>query len=193
MKIDKPKSKQPIPINARKVFKGIIFDVYQWEQELYDGTSTTFEKLKRPDTVLIVPVTTDGKIILGIQEQPGKATTLDFIAGRADGEESTLDAAKRELSEETGHEAKNWLLLDTFQPFSKIDWAIYILIAKGCQKISEQKLDGGEKIDLKFVDFEQFSEMVQNGKLGNTELRVKFLEAKLDPNKMVMLKKLIME
>lgn len=54
------------------MFKGVIFDVYQWEQEMFDGTTQTFEKLKRPDTIMVIPVTEDGKIILTEQEQPGK-------------------------------------------------------------------------------------------------------------------------
>lgn len=49
MKIERPKSKQPIPENAKLVFKGKIFDTYQWEQEMYDGSRVTFEKIKRPD------------------------------------------------------------------------------------------------------------------------------------------------
>ena len=193
MKIEKPKSKQPIPKNAKRVFKGVIFDVYQWEQDLYNGAKTTFEKLQRPDTVLIIPVTKEGKIILSYQEQPGKAPFVGTVGGRVDEGENALEAAKRELLEEAGYEAKDWLLLDAFQPVSKIEWAIYVLVARGCHKVAEQSLDGGEKIDLKLVNFEEFVEMVLDGKFGDTELRVKFLEAKLDSSKMMELRKLIME
>ena len=55
MEINRPQSKQPIPANAKKVFHGVIFDVYQWEQEMFDGTKEIFEKLKRPDTVVVFP------------------------------------------------------------------------------------------------------------------------------------------
>lgn len=50
-----------IPINARRVFKGIIFDVYQWEQKMFDGNFKTFEMLKRPNTVEIIAIR-DNKI-----------------------------------------------------------------------------------------------------------------------------------
>ncbi len=56
MKIIRPESKQPMPANAKRVFKGVVFDTYQWEQDMYDGTKKTFEKLKRPDTVVVFPV-----------------------------------------------------------------------------------------------------------------------------------------
>jgi len=32
----------------REVHQGVIFDVYQWEQEMYDGSIKIFEKLKTP-------------------------------------------------------------------------------------------------------------------------------------------------
>ena len=35
-----------VPKQAKRVFKGVIFDVYQWEQEMFDGTKEIFEKLK---------------------------------------------------------------------------------------------------------------------------------------------------
>ena len=112
MKITKPASKQPIPENAKLVFKGVVFDTYQWEVNGYDGSKRIFEKVKRPDTAMIIPVTEDGKIILALQEQPNKlpfmGTVEDVGLMKA---KMFLEAAKRELLEETGYEAKNWFCL----------------------------------------------------------------------------------
>jgi ADP-ribose pyrophosphatase len=68
-----------IPKHAKKVFSGIIFDVYHWEQELYDGTSTTFEALKRRGTAIVLPILYNGNILLCIQEQPGYSKRLDTL------------------------------------------------------------------------------------------------------------------
>ena len=70
MKIKRPVSNQPIPKHAKRVFKGVIFDVYQWKQKMYDGSFKTFEKIKRPDTVIVFPVLDNGKILLTKQSQP---------------------------------------------------------------------------------------------------------------------------
>src|SRR3989344_1513944 len=99
MKIQRPESKQPMPDDAKKVFNGKIFDVYQWEQELYDGTKVTFEKLKRPDTVVVFPVLDDGRIILTEQEQPNKKNFIGATGGRVDEGQDGFMAAKRELLE----------------------------------------------------------------------------------------------
>ena len=65
MEIKRPQSKQPLPENAKLVFKGVMFDTYQWEVDGYDGSKRIFEKLKRPDTVMIIPITEEGKISFG--------------------------------------------------------------------------------------------------------------------------------
>jgi 8-oxo-dGTP pyrophosphatase MutT (NUDIX family) len=189
MQVKKSISKQPMPENAKRVFKGIVFDVYQWEQKGYDGKIKTFEKLKRYDTAVIIPITEDGKIIIANQEQPGKKPFVGLVGGRLDEGEEPLEAAKRELLEETGYRATEWELFDAVQPVSKIDWTVHTFIAKGCHKVAEQSLDGAEKIDLLFVDFDKFIEIVLQGELADMELKIKLLQAKLDSSKMQEMKK----
>lgn len=193
MNIQRPQSKQPLPENAKLVFKGILFDTYQWEVNGYDGSRRIFEKLKRPDTAMIIPVTEDGKIIVALQEQPHKPPFIGTVGGRVDEGEEILDAAKRELLEETGYEAKEWILFDAVQPVGKIEWAIYTFIAKGCKKVAEQNLDGAEKIELKFLSFEEFIKLAVNDDKFGDEFKIKILEAKLDSRKMEEIKKLILE
>jgi 8-oxo-dGTP pyrophosphatase MutT (NUDIX family) len=191
MEIIRPQSKQPIPGNAKKVFSGVLFDVYQWEQKMFDGSTATFEKLKRPDTVVVFPVMDDGRIILTEQEQPGR--TSGFIGaagGRVDAGEETLAAAKRELLEETGHTAERFIVWDAQQPTSKIEWAVYSLIAKGLKKVSDLKLDAGEKIKLKPVTFDEFINIATTMYFAEKEIVIKIMEAKLDPKKMEALRAL---
>src|SRR3989344_9686996 len=102
MEIKRPESKQPIPGHAKRVFKGVLFDVYQWEQKMFDGSTAIFEKLKRPDTVVVFPVLPDGRIILTEQEQPGKEAFIGATGGRVDVGEEILQTAHRELLEESG-------------------------------------------------------------------------------------------
>lgn len=190
MEIDRPQSKQPIPDNAKKVFGGVLFDVYQWEQELFDGTKTLFEKLKRPDTVVVFPVLDDGKIILTEQEQPGKEPFIGATGGRVDEGEDILEAAKRELLEESGYEASEFVLWDAQHPTSKIDWVVYTFIAKGLKKVSDMNLDAGKKIALKLVSLDEFIEIAINKNFVEKEIIPKLYEAKLHPEKKEELKKL---
>ena len=190
MQIERPKSKQPIPEHAKCVFSGVLFDTYQWEQKLFDGTTKTFEKIKRPDTVSVFAVLPDGRILLTEQEQPGKAPFIAATGGQVDRGEDVLTAAKRELLEESGYEADTFVLWHAEQPVAKIEWAIYNFIAKGLRKVKDLHLDAGEKIKLKPVSFDEFIELASHKDFYEKEIVDLVLRARLDPAKMVDLKKL---
>lgn len=156
-----------IPEQATLVFKGKMFDVYQWEQELYDGTKATFEGLKRSDTVQVLPVM-DGKVLLSYEEQPGKPKSYTFFGGRIEENEEPLEAAKRELMEETGIQAKEWELYKVYEFDGKIEWKTYFYIAKECEKVADQSLDSGEKIEVRNVSFEDFLSIVNMESFWNS-------------------------
>ena len=180
MNIKRPHPKQPIPSHAKKVFSGIIFDVYQWEQKLFDGTTTTFESIKREDTVNIISVTTEKKIIVTHQEQPRQESFIGLPGGRIDRNENPLSCAKRELFEETGYTAQKFEIWDATQPFTMMDWSIYTFVAKGCAKRSELNLDAGEKITLEFLSFDEFIYLMTHTQFRDLEVAMKILRMKED-------------
>lgn len=143
-----------MPKNARRVFKGEIFEIWQWEQELFDGTTATFERLSRPDTATIIAVVDDHIIILD-EQQPGTDVFLSFPGGRCDEGEDSLVAAQRELREETGYESDDWVLWSDGALSGKMDWTMYVYIARGCRKTTELHLDAGERIAARFISFDE--------------------------------------
>lgn len=189
MNIQRPPSKQPMPAHAKKVFTGVMFDVYQWEQELFDGTKTLFEKIKRPDTVVVFPVLDDGRILLTEQEQPGREPYIAALGGRVDPGEDILAAAQRELREESGYEAAEFVLWDAQHPTSKIDWVVYTFIAKGLKYVDDVHLDAGEKIRLTPVTFDELLTIGTAMGFAEKEIMSKLFEARLDEKKKEALRK----
>jgi 8-oxo-dGTP pyrophosphatase MutT (NUDIX family) len=147
-----------MPPNAKLAFKGKIFEVWQWEQELFDGSTATFERLKRPDTATVIPVVGD-KILLLDEQQPGTDVFLSFPGGRCDEGEDPLVAGKRELMEETGYESAEWELWSDAQPSGKIEWTMYTYIARDCTKTGELALDPGERVTPRFLSFDELLEL----------------------------------
>lgn len=166
-----------IPRQAKKVFSGIIFEVYQWPQKMYDGSTETFEMLKRSDTVQVIATQGD-KILLAYETQPTKGPAYTLFGGRVDKGEKPLAAAKRELKEESGLAAKNWQLLKRWRPFNKIDWEIFLYVAHDCQRVGAPTLDPGEKIATKTVNFDRFVKIVTEEKFWGKELTVELLRMK---------------
>lgn len=188
MNIVRPQSDQPLPNNAKKVFSGIIFDVYQWEQVQFDGTIKTFEKISRLDTVGVIAVTIDKKIILTRQEQPGMKPFIGTSGGIIDRGEDPLTAAQRELMEETGYESTKWELFDASQPTTKIDWSIFNFLAKDSRKRQEPRLDSGEKVTVEQLSFDEFIEAVKNPDFRDKDLALKILRQISDLNGLQQLK-----
>lgn len=177
-----------IPPNAKLAFKGKIFDVYQWEQELYDGTKATFEALKRPGTIQIIPTIGD-KILLSYEEQPNKPLSFTFLGGRAEEGEEPLVTAQRELLEEAGIESKDWELLRVYEAEGKIQWNTYLFVARNCRKIAEPNLDPGEKIEVKEVNFDEFLDIVSSEKFWGRDVANDILRMRLDKEKLEAFKK----
>lgn len=149
-----PKNAVLVPRNAIRVFKGIIYDTYHWEQELFDGSFTTFEMLKRPDTIKVIAIHND-KIAILKQGQPNQNDFYDIPGGIHDHEdEDELEAVKRELLEETGLSFSDWKLINVVQPHRKIEQFVYTFLATNLNSKTKQKLDSGEKITVKFMSFE---------------------------------------
>jgi ADP-ribose pyrophosphatase len=189
MELKRPQSKRPIPPDAKEVFHGVRFSVYQWEQERFDGTTATYEKLKRhTDSVIMLAKTTEGKYILTHEEQPGRESFISIPAGMMEEGEDPLVAAKRELLEETGYEASDWQFWYADQPNASLDWAEYLFIATGCTKIGEQNLDSGERIEIELASFDLLLQTMIDSKNRVKGLRLLFLEALAFPEKMAELK-----
>ncbi len=153
-----PENAKLIPKQAECKFRGELFDVYQWPQELFDGSMATFEMLRREDTVVIIAVK-DDKIVITYQTQPRQGWFYDYPGGRHDNpDETELEAAKRELREETGMSFQNWELIDVRQPFLKLDWLVYTFLATDFIQQGPQELDAGEKIEVLEVTFDELRE-----------------------------------
>jgi ADP-ribose pyrophosphatase len=154
-----------IPDSAERVFKGIIYDVYHWQQELYDGSKTTFEMLRRPDTVAAICVV-DDKIVVLQDEQPHRGLRTTFPGGRTDGaDQDTLTAIQREVHEETGYTFKNWRLVQVMQPHTKIEQFVYVYIAWDGEQADAPHTDAGERIVVELLSFDEVRKLV-DGKVG---------------------------
>ena len=153
-----------IPDTAKKVFDGEIFDVYQWPQKMFDGSTETFEMLRRPDTVQIIGVR-DNKLVMVKDEQPNRPSRTHFPGGRVDEEdESWLAAAQREVLEETGMTFKNWKLIFVNQPFTKIEQFVPWFVATEVIDQTQPKPDAGERIELVDLTFDDVRSSVFKGR-----------------------------
>lgn len=180
-----------IPPQAKKVFEGVICDVYQWEQELFDGSQATFEMVSRGRSCFILPIV-DNKIILTTEHQPSwEVRNYGLVGGRCLKWEAPIIGAERELKEETWlsfQKLNHWIHNNDNSYF--FDRERHYFIAQWCEFTGKQQLDKGwEIIVLQEVSFDQFVELCLNGSINYPDLNLKIANMKVH-NKLDELKAL---
>ena len=183
-----------IPKQAKKVFTGEIFDIYQWPQKMFDGSYATFEAIKRPYSTRVL-ATQGQKIFVCTEKQPGTKKVVGNFGGRVDKGETPLQAAKRELLEESGLISNDWELFFKYKKKKKkMDFTIFTFIARDCKKIKDPTKDPGENIKISTVSFSEFIKIALDKKSPMTKYFIAYilqlkLEGKLNEFKQKLFKK----
>lgn len=118
-------------LSSQEVYHGKLINVEHWQVRLPNGQTALREIVKHRGAAAIVPLDEQGNVTLVCQHRVAVGRfTWEIPAGKLDHDgEDMLDAAKRELEEETGLHAENWQLLvdmDTTPGFCDEHIAIYL-------------------------------------------------------------------
>lgn len=131
--------------------------------------------------VIIVPITKKGTMLLAVEPRVFTRETVGvgFPAGYLEVGEDALAAAHRELLEETGYESKNLCILDSFYQDEGCSSAYNtIVLARDCEKMSEQKLDQDEFIRYFECTIEEAYELLKQGYIQGGNAKLAFLKVK---------------
>ncbi len=187
--------KRPLPPNtklysekAERVFKGVRFDTYQWQQEQFDGSMATFEIVKRDDTVIVIPVIGEEVVLVKEQQPHWEKPGYTLVAGMVNSDEDLSTAARRELEEETGLIFENYHLVHIEATTPAVEWFAYTFVASGYQGEKAKKLDPGERNEVVKVSVEKLIEMTRKQELF---YRPRFIEDMIIKDKLTELKKLL--
>lgn len=144
-------------------YPAAIFELYNDTLELPDGNQVTFNIIDHKGAAAVVPVLEDGRILLVKQYRPAIGRfTIEIPAGGLNSrEEPTIEAAMRELEEETGYRTDKLEMLisiNTVAAYSseKID----IYLAKNLYKGEGQNLDPDEFINVMALTVDEICEKI---------------------------------
>ena len=149
---------------SRGAFK--IFDL----QELVCLSPRTrqphsFYVLDALDWVNVIPVTRDRKIVCIRQWRPGtRQVELEVPGGLVDAGESPIEAAAREMREESGYTANALTHLGTMAPNPAIltNQCHFFAAFNACLSHT-QELDAGEAISVALVDQDEVPTLIRTG------------------------------
>ena len=104
---------------------------------------------------------------------------IELPAGLIDEGENPLEAAKRELKEETGYIAKKWSELTQYYTSAGChDEKLFLFLANDIEKVDGQSLDEGEILTYVKIPFEELYEMVISGTIEDGKTIIGTLLAK---------------
>lgn len=118
---------------------------------LPDGREVAgFHRVVMPDYALMWPELPDGRVLAIRQYKHGVGeASLTFPAGTLGVGEDPLACAKRELLEETGHEAAAWRSLGRYVMHANTYGnAGHLFVATGCHKVAEPNSGDLEDMEL---------------------------------------------
>lgn len=168
-----------VQISSEEIYDGVILHVYKDSVTLPNGNTSGRELIRHVGAVGIVPLTDDRKVIVERQYRyPLDMVITEIPAGKLDSkEEDRLDAAKRELREETGITADEWIDMGVYYPAAAYtDEKITLYLAKGLH-FGEQQLDEDEFLNLEAVPLETLVKEVVEGKITDGKTQVGILKA----------------
>lgn len=134
-----------------------------------NGLDGTYSVVSIKGGIGVVPIDGDGKIhLVGQYRYTTDSYSWEIPQGAFTNFEHTddpLSTAKRELEEETGIEAKNWEKLALIHTLlGSTNDVVHLFLARGLS-FRQAHPDDTETIKTKKVTFEEFYEMMRNGKI----------------------------
>jgi len=123
--------------------------------------------MESPDWVNVVAIREDGRYILVNQYRFGtQALSLEVAGGVVDQGESHLEAARRELLEETGYISEAWTHIVTVAPNPALNTnRCAIFLADRCRYIGSDDQDDTEFIEVVVLDKEDCKAAIVDGRV----------------------------
>lgn len=153
-------------LSRRLLYAGRIFSILQARRQSPEsGREFPFDIVESPDWVNVIALTEAGRVVLIRQYRAAtQSITTEIPGGTVDEGETPLDAARRELAEETGYESDTWEMIGRVHPNPAFQTnTTYTFLARHARQTRGQRLDGTEAIEVEERRLDDIPALVADG------------------------------
>ena len=165
-------------LKSEKIYEGAIINLRRDKVTVQGGTSYR-EIIEHNGGAVIAALTEDKKLVMVRQyRKPADKVMLEVPAGKIDPGEKPLDAAVRELKEETGYTAEKVEFLTEFYPsVGYSEERLYLYLCTGLTP-GETCFDENEAIEIEEIDLDRLFKMAMSGELDDAKTIIAILMVK---------------
>lgn len=152
-------------------YSGSMLDMYKDIIETPDGNIAEWDYIEHKGAAAVVPVLDDGSILMVRQFRDSvDRETLEIPAGGLNGwSELTIEAAARELEEETGYRSDNLTkLISIVTAIAFCNEVIDVYVAQNLVK-TKQNLDEDEYIDVEAYTLSELKDKIFSGEIQDSK------------------------
>ncbi len=158
-------------LSRRAVHEGRIVTVYEDHMRLDGGREQMWTTIQHPGAAVMVPVDSDGNILLVRQPRPSaRDVLLELPAGtREEGEEPEI-TARRELQEEIAHDPGAMAPLGGFYSAPGFcDEFLHLFLATGLTPIEGVEPDADEEITVVPTPPADIPDLIRSGEIRDAK------------------------
>ncbi|MCK4553978.1 NUDIX hydrolase [Candidatus Parcubacteria bacterium] len=151
---------------SHKKYKNSWINVREDKVIRPDGKDGIFGVVEMVEGVSVLPFDDSGYVYLTDEfHYAVKRDSIEVVSGGIDKKETPLNAAKRELREEIGILAEEWIDLGTVDPFTTVIKSPSIIYLARKLQFVEANPEGTEQIKIIKVKFDEAFKMVMESKI----------------------------
>jgi len=161
-------------VDSELVWQGAFLRVRQDRARLPDGSVHGREWIMHPGAAAMLALGDDGRVLVERQFRYSmQRVYVEIPAGKIDPGETSLQTARRELLEETGHTAREWAFLTQLHPAIGFSNEVMdVFVARGLQCVQAHDLDHGELLELEWVTPGWLIDELRAGRLPDVKTHI---------------------